>query len=269
MNSSQAIKHALSDLVNKNKMFTNYDVTKHARSFTDDNVRHQDVIAYVSVEMHSGNDNDISDYYVDVTNVYNDNGDSDRAIVYCPKNMNVYSYDQNAIKTNKSLISSTCCGGNSCVTSVMDKAKQAASAAAGFVKRFQTANAGKLGVPVANPASTIHVANPIASVSSVVTEVIIDNRGRVCIPKSFLTRIGVKSGDLVYAHRSNIKGSLVLAAIRWSDNSHKYLGAYQVDCYGNARITHRSLRECNYGKCQINGFDHVVVRSENDHIVID
>ncbi len=60
MNATLALEHALEDLVNTSKQFTNYDVTKHARSFTDENVRHQDVISYVSVEM----DNN-TDYYVD------------------------------------------------------------------------------------------------------------------------------------------------------------------------------------------------------------
>jgi len=277
MNAQQAIAHALADLVNNGQQFTNYDVTKHARSFTDENVRHNDVIAYVSVEM-----DEEDSYYVDTVSVPKGAG-SVAAVLYSPDSMYAYQYSPNDIQTDKSL-KGQCCGGTitGCTgtSPAVQQATAAAAQAAATVKKFQAhtqqtpnGNAYTVVKPVSNFAKTPHqttLSNLMGTgPTSKVREVVIDNRGRVCIPKSFIDRIGKGAGDVVYVQKSSVKGSLVISAIKWSTLSHTPLTTNQVDCYGNVRITPKSLNKCNISKTTKNGSEYVKVRSESDHIVIE
>lgn len=266
MNAQQAIAHALADLVNTNQQFTNYDVTKHARSFTDDNVRHADVISYVAVEM-----DEEDDYYVDTVAVPKGSG-SVSAVLYSPDGMYSYEYSPNDIQTDKSK-KGQCCGGSitGCTGSspAVAAATAAASQAAATVKKFQQhqTQSGHTYKTVNPSAGVATLPNP--STAKVVREVVIDNRGRVCIPKAFIDRIGKGAGDVVYVQKSSVKGALVISAIQWSSLSHTPLTTNQVDCYGNVRITPNSLSKCNVSKTTKGGSEYVTVRSESDHIVIE
>ena len=257
MISTNAIEVALTKLVDTEQMFTHYDVTKFARSFTNDNVRHNDVRSYV-VGVFEDPDNaplDVSDYDIDVVDV---NGN--QAVLYRPSYASSYDYDPNDIVTDKTLASapSGCCGGKSaCNTSsnsIIAAAQQAASHAAAIVKRFQT--------PAPAPA-------PAPAPTSKTRNVSIDNRGRVCIPKEYLERIGVKAGDMAHVHKSGVKGKLVIADIKWSPASHTHLGQYQADCYGNVRVPERILDQCIVAKIPFGNASSVTVRSESNHIVIE
>ncbi len=293
MNAHDAIVKALDDLVGQESMFTHYDVTKYARSFTDDNVRHGDVVAYVSRMMDEDSRDDdedfaTDDYVVDVVDVEKNVGVPVQAVLYRPYWENSSAYDQDAIQTDKSL---GCGAGGSCGCSVskptnpiIAKASQAAAKAAAVVKKFQNPAAGgpastpapastpitdcgpTSGVlaPVPKPAL---VGNPIPhkTTGSKLRDVAVDNRGRVCIPKEFIDRIGAEAGDLVQVHKSSVKGLVTIAAIKWAATSHTHLGQYQVDCYGNVRIPRKVLSQCNVRN--VNGV--VKVRSEQDHIVIE
>lgn len=266
MNAQQAIEHALNELISQNRLFTNYDVTKYARSFTDENVKHSDVIAHVSVEM-----DDNTDYYI-TTTVVDKNQTRTTAVLYCPSSKYSYQYNPDAIQTDKSLKKATCCAGlPTCPTPLnpVTAAINAAKNAAATVKKFQHSqtSSGK-SYTFFNPSSNVSVSNCTSS-SSNTREVVIDNRGRVCIPKAFINRIGKKAGDVVYVQKSSIKGKLVISAIQWSHASCSALTTNQVDCYGNVRITPRSLNQCNVTKTTKNGSEFVTVRSESDHIVIE
>lgn len=257
MISTNAVEIALTKLVDTEQMFTHYDVTKFARSFTNDNVRHNDVRSYV-VGVFEDPDNaplDISGYDIDVVNV---NGN--QAVLYRPCYADPLSYDPNDIVTDKTLASASsgCCGGKTaCSTSsnsIIAAAQQAASHAAAIVKRFQT--------PVSSSPST-------STTLEKSRNVYIDNRGRVCIPKDYLERIGVKAGDMAHVHKSGVKGKLVIADIKWSPSSHTHLGQYQADCYGNVRVPERILDQCIVAKIPFGKASSVTVRSESDHIVIE
>ena len=298
MDAQQAIKHALSDLVKQNKQFTYYDVVKHARSFTDDNVSEADVIAHVSVEM-----NRKSGYYIDLVGIKE--GYLYRSVVlYSPSSpsfMLSSQYSPDDIQTDKSLMDK-CCGGSSCGSPAISAATKAAKAAANLVKKFQNFQANNTpnvtncttkepsaccdttvspdvgGSSIPSSAFTSSTCcggsatcdTPASgSVASIKREVIIDNRGRVCIPKAFIDRIGKGVGDVVYVQKSSVKGALVISAIQWSSLSHVPLTTNQVDCYGNVRITPKSLNKCVVAKFNKNGNQYVTVRSEPDHIVIE
>lgn len=283
MNAQQAIEHALKDLVSNNKQFTNYDVTKHARSFTDDNVKHTDVIAHVSVEM-----DEKDGYYVDT--VYVNKGSTRvAAVIYSPDDMFIYQYSSDNIQTNKSLKNSSCCGGSAttCFSSgPINAAINAAYKAAATVKKFQNHSSVKIDnctfglIPQSNQTKSGHNYTTVVPRNGVVSsnnlnkngtirEVMIDNRGRICIPKSFINRIGKNAGDVVYVQKSSVKGKLLISAIQWSASSCIALTTNQVDCYGNVRVTPRSLNACNVTKTTKNGSEFVTVRSESDHIVIE
>jgi len=284
MNATQALAHALEDLVKTRKQFTNYDVTKHARSFTDDNVRHQDAISHVSVEMDSN-----TDYYVDTVSVSSkrDQSLSVSAVLYSPHSRYASEYSSNDIQTDKSLKGkSSCCGGNPCFSDAVKSALDAASVASATVKKFQSGYTKTLpssvGVFAGRAISTIggafgagktlvgvDMAGSARQGKQITRQVIIDNRGRVCIPKSFLDRIGKTGGDVVYVQKSSIKGKLIITAIRWSDASCSYLTTNQVDCYGNVRITPKSMKQCVVKKTAKGSDSYVTVRSESDHIVIE
>lgn len=317
MDAQQAIKHALSDLVKQNKQFTYYDVVKHARSFTDDNVSEADVIAHVSVAM-----NRKSGYYIDLVGVKE--GYLYRSVIlYSPSSpsfMVSSQYSPDDIQTDKSLMSK-CCGGSSCGSPAISAATKAAKAAANLVKKFQNFQANNtpnvtncttkepsaccdttvspavglakgpvqtIGAGFAVGGSSIPssaftsstccggsatcdtpASGSVASIKSNIREVIIDNRGRVCIPKAYIDRIGKGAGDVVYVQKSSVKGKLVVSAIQWSAASHTPLTTNQVDCYGNVRITPKSLNKCVVAKFNKNGNQYVTVRSEPDHIVIE
>jgi len=274
MDAQQAIKHALSDLVKQNKQFTYYDVVKHARSFTDDNVSEADVIAHVSVEM-----NRKSGYYIDLVGIKE--GYLYRSVVlYSPSSpsfMLSSQYSPDDIQTDKSLMDK-CCGGSSCGSPAISAATKAAKAAANLVKKFQNFQANNTfdvtNCTIKEPStccggSATCDAPASGSVASIKREVIIDNRGRVCIPKAFIDRIGKGVGDVVYVQKSSVKGALVISAIQWSSLSHVPLTTNQVDCYGNVRITPKSLNKCVVAKFNKNGNQYVTVRSEPDHIVIE
>ena len=274
MDAQQAIKHALSDLVKQNKQFTYYDVVKHARSFTDDNVSEADVIAHVSVAM-----NRKSGYYIDLVGVKE--GYLYRSVVlYSPSSpsfMLSSQYSPDDIQTDKSLMDK-CCGGSSCGSPAISAATKAAKAAANLVKKFQNFQANNTfdvtNCTIKEPStccggSATCDASASGSVDSIKREVIIDNRGRVCIPKAFIDRIGKGVGDVVYVQKSSVKGALVISAIQWSSLSHVPLTTNQVDCYGNVRITPKSLNKCVVAKFNKNGNQYVTVRSEPDHIVIE
>lgn len=277
MDAQQAIKHALSDLVKQNKQFTYYDVVKHSRSFTDDNVSEADVIAHVSVEMDRK-----SGYYISLVGVKE--GYLYRSVIlYSPSSpsfMLSSQYSPDDIQTDKSLMSK-CCGGSSCVSPAISAATKAAKAAANLVKKFQ--NFQPDNIPNVTNCTTTEpstccggsatcdtpASGSVASIKSNTREVIIDNRGRVCIPKAYIDRIGKGAGDVVYVQKSSVKGKLVVSAIQWSAASHTPLTTNQVDCYGNVRITPKSLNKCVVAKFNKNGNQYVTVRSEPDHIVIE
>ena len=269
MNAQEAIEHALEDLVKNEKQFTNYDVTKHARSFTDDNVKHQDVIAHVSVEM---DENDY--YYVDVVQAPKGSG-SVGAVLYSPTTKFVYEYSPDSIQTDKSLTKKKV-GLIGSISSAAAAAQAAASQAAATVRKFQGAGGSSIPSSAFTSStccggSTTCGTPSSGSVASKSTtrEVIIDNRGRVCIPKSYIDRIGKGAGDVVYVQKSSVKGKVVISAIKWSAASCTALTTNQVDCYGNVRITPKSLDKCNVSKTTKNGSEYVTVRSESDHIVIE
>lgn len=291
MDAQQAIKHALSDLVKQNKQFTYYDVVKHSRSFTDDNVSEADVIAHVSVEMHRK-----SGYYIDLVGVKE--GYLYRSVIlYSPSSpsfMVSSQYSPDDIQTDKSLMSK-CCGGSSCGSPAISAATKAAKAAANLVKKFQNFQAnntpnvtnctttepsaccdttvspavGLAKGPVQTIGAGQGVGKSVLTSNSKLRQVVIDNRGRVCIPKAYIDRIGKGVGDVVYVQKSSVKGKLVISAIQWSAASHTPLTTNQVDCYGNVRITPKSLNKCVVAKFNKNGNQYVTVRSEPDHIVIE
>ena len=122
MNAQQAIEHALEKLISQKKQFTHYDVTKYARSFTNDNVKHNDVIAHVAVEM-----DEKEGYYIDTVGVYKD-GSRIFAVIYSPDDMYIYQYNSNDIQTDKSLNKDS---------DIVSKAKAAVASAAATVKKFQ------------------------------------------------------------------------------------------------------------------------------------
>lgn len=276
MNAHYAIKHALSDLVEREKQFTHYDVTKHAHSFTSDNVRHEDVIAHVAVEM-----DEKDGYYIDTLAV-NKNGSRVFAVLYSPDDMYIYQYSPDGIQTDKSLNKDS---------DVVSKAKTAVASAAATVRKFQGnftsgLSAKKNTIPSGHSYTTVSPTDgsccgggvTSATFSGVnsccyspanIREVIIDNRGRVCIPKAFIDRIGKGAGDVVYVQKSSVQGKLVISAIKWSNASCAALTTNQVDCYGNVRVTSKSLSKCNVNKISKNGSEYVKVRSESDHIVIE
>ena len=288
MDAQQAIKHALSDLVKQNKQFTYYDVVKHARSFTDDNVSEADVIAHVSVAM-----NRKSGYHIGLVGV-KEGYLYPSVILYSPSSpsfMVSSQYSPDDIQTDKSLMSK-CCGGSSCGSPAISAATKAAKAAANLVKKFQNFQANNTpnvtnctttepstccGGTTTEPSTCCGgsatcdtpASGSVASIKSNIREVIIDNRGRVCIPKAYIDRIGKGAGDVVYVQKSSVKGKLVVSAIQWSAASHTPLTTNQVDCYGNVRITPKSLNKCVVAKFNKNGNQYVTVRSEPDHIVIE
>lgn len=266
MNAPTAIDKALAALIDQELMFTHYDVTKYARSFTDDNVRLSDVRATVGAAFEDDASNpfsdfDTSEYVIDVVNIDKGNGSSAQAVLYRPQWENSFAYDPEAIQTDKSLSASPsgCCAGLSTCpapaatssTTIADKAKQAAAAAAAVVNKFKTS------------------LSPTASTGSKSRQVKIDNRGRVCIPSEYTKRIGASAGDVVYVHRSSVQQLLTIAAIKWSPASATYIGAYMVDCYGNVRIPEKVLNTCKVSKSVKGADDYVSVRSETDHIVVE
>lgn len=317
MDAQQAIKHALSDLVKQNKQFTYYDVVKHARSFTDDNVSEADVIAHVSVAM-----NRKSGYYIDLVGVKE--GYLYRSVIlYSPSSpsfMVSSQYSPDDIQTDKSLMSK-CCGGSSCGSPAISAATKAAKAAANLVKKFQNFQANNtpnvtncttkepsaccdttvspavglakgpvqtIGAGFAVGGSSIPssaftsstccggsatcdtpASGSVASIKSNIREVIIDNRGRICVPKSYLTRIGIEAGDMAYVQKSSVKNALVITKIGWSPASHTLLGKYQADCYGNVRIPERIHNQCSINKVRVGNETTVKARSEKDHIVVE
>lgn len=268
MNAPTAIEKALADLIDMEKMFTHYDVAKYARSFTDDNVRLADVRSTVSgafeddasTNPFAGINTD--NYVIDVVSVDKGNGNYAQAVLYRPQWESSYAYDPDAIQMDKTLAASTsgCCGSTPCSTpqpaatastTIVQKAKAAAAAAASVVNKFKS------------PSTT-------TSTGSKSRQVKIDNRGRICIPSEYTKRIGASAGDVVYVHRSSVKGLLTIAAIKWSPASATYIGGYMVDCYGNVRIPEKVWNTCKVStSTKANGDKCVSVRGETDHIVVE
>jgi len=260
MNAPDAIAHALEDLLTGRESFTLYDVTKHARSFTSDNVKYYDVRSYVVPNMHQEDD-----YNIESVNVEDINGHYVSAMLYINDSNNVSDYDQNAIQTDKSLVTPVaavaatgCCGGNPCAApapTILDKAKAAAKAASDLVKKFQ----GNTGL--ASPAVPLTSAKDLLRCK-------VDTYGRVMIPSKFIKRLGLDAGDTVHSHVTTVKGLLVLAPIHWSDKSATHLNAYVIDCYCNVKISKRIIAKSNTSISVDSCGRYVNVRSEDNRIVI-
>jgi bifunctional DNA-binding transcriptional regulator/antitoxin component of YhaV-PrlF toxin-antitoxin module len=264
MNAEDAIAHALEDLLTGREMFTFYDVTKHARSFTNENVKYENVRTHVRYEMLSEDDYDCVN-----TQIEDVSGNYVYAVLYLTDDKNVNDYDQDAIQTDKSLtkvsapVSSGCCGGNPCAApapvvtvgpvSIVDKALAAAKKANLIVKKFQGNK-------------TPAIAKPVVSKDTIRCKV--DTYGRIMIPKKFIDRIGLSAGAEVHSHVTSVKGLLVLAPIRWADKSATHLNTYIVDCYGNVKISKRILSKSNTPINTDSSGDYVNVRSEDNRIVI-
>lgn len=269
MDAKTAIDTALEKLIGQETMFTHYDVTKYARSFTDDNVRHGQVVSTVVAAFEDADSNPFSnlntdDYNIDVVNIDKDNGVVAQAVLYRPHWEDSFSYDPDAIQTDKSLCGSGCgCPATAAATaapvsaanvatSAAQKAKQAAATAASVVNRLK--------------GSVVSTSNSTASKSR---QVKVDNRDRICIPSEYTKRIGASAGDVVYVHRSSVKGLLTIATIKWSPASATYIGGYMVDCYGNVRIPKKVWETCKVSTSTKGNDDYVSVRCEIDHIVVE
>lgn len=118
--------------------------------------------------------------------------------------------------------------------------------------------------------STVHIANatlrpvigflnlrstPIVSNNNSVKKYTVDARNTLCIPVEMVKKIGLKSGDKVYIHKSQ---SVAENAMYIDNIYHGAEGSYTVDKYGNVRITQSILQDC-----QISGKDYVISIDRN------
>lgn len=101
------------------------------------------------------------------------------------------------------------------------------------------------------------VTTPAATEESVST----DGRGRACVPKHLVTKLGFKPGDMVYVSvRAHKQPGLVLLP-KPSQTGH--LSTYVVDKDGNIRLSHYVLTQGNLGL-----YTTVKFKAYNDRIVV-
>lgn len=228
---TQNVKDLVVDTVNAfvqdGQMFTAYDVTKHVRSQTSENVRHYEVQSAVHAEMATLVST--GGYDRVLHNFTNNGGATVQAIVYFPIGEDFNQYNP-------------------------DEVKQANSAAPVAVATVPTT------------ATVTTVVSPVAPVqpsglspAQVHITMTKDKGGRVCIPKTLVQQLGVKPGDEVFLHESSSQGLLLITKEEWK---HPLLGKLRVDRDSNVRVTPFYLRAVKYtgSSFKVRGTsDHIVV----------
>lgn len=79
-----------------------------------------------------------------------------------------------------------------------------------------------------------------------------DARGRLCIPNNFIRKLGLKSGDMAYIHKTGLGISVNAATLP----GQKYIAALKVDKADNVRVTRNALE-----KASVNRFAYSMVIS--------
>lgn len=225
----QMIENEVSDRVQKNEMFTVFDITKavRAKSGPHVNIRHDEVRQEIN-DLY--NNNRIIGYSRTIGNLPNvsvqpmvyhhflDDPSDYGAVKTVPQLNTPAQPALNDIDALKALPPGNYNQVTPVVTQHVDVSKP-------VVRPFPTASTPK--VAFSNLNQCVNT-----------TKVGVDSRKTLCIPKSYLKQLFVNPGDTVGVYNDSTTTKIV----KYNPSSCKPLSTYTVDKYGNVRITQATLQ---------------------------
>jgi len=253
MTNQKKVENIIDKLVEQEKLFSCWDITKLARQEIEESIFHKDIrnITY-SYMNNLGSSYD----YTRSTHTFVINENNVTSEIFHPYWINVNKYNPNHIKSN--ILNKK----NSHIFKYINRQKSHIANSLQWKNSKDLNSSNKLGT------SSLYkkIVNTYHDLGKSKKSFIIKRKyhgDRISVPSVAINTIVDKSENFVYVHKTVTKGLLLITNKPW--HIHKVLNKLKIDKYRNVKLNKNILEECgvNTNKSEIS------FRVKNDYIIVE